>query len=119
MCAAEASFRLAPSLKIAGEGCEGEVYTDDGHTFSFRQGAYARIHLNCATASDGSVSVTVGKQEGSWKPWWRSYRVEVVGWTPKQKRGTVNGHSIPLAQTDGRWGVSVEADGDAKEVELR
>ena len=112
-------YPLDPSLKIAGEGCQGEVYSDDGHTFSFRQGAYARIHFTCTTASDGSVRVSLGKQEGSWKPWWRAYRVEVVGWTPKQKRGSVNGRSVALAQTDGRWGISVEADGSAKDVELR
>ena len=38
-------YPLDPSLKIAGEGCEGEVYSDDGHTFAFRQGAYARIQF--------------------------------------------------------------------------
>jgi alpha-glucosidase len=112
-------YPLAPSLKIAGEACEGEVYSDDGHTFAFRQGAFARIYFTCATGSDGSIKLTIGKQDGSWKPWWRSYRVEVVGWTPKQKRATVDGRNVPLAQTEGRWGISVDADGNAKEVELR
>ena len=82
-----AGLSVGPSLKHAGEGVPGEVYSDDGHTFSFRQGAYARIQFTCAVAADGSVSVTIGKQEGTWKPWWRAYRIEVVGWTPKQKRG--------------------------------
>jgi hypothetical protein len=65
------------------------------------------------------VSVTIGKQEGAWKPWWRSYRVEVVGWMPKQKRGAVDGRGVPLSELNGRWGVIVEADGSAKQVELR
>jgi alpha-glucosidase len=112
-------YPLAASLKTAGEECGGEVYSDDGHTFSFRQGAYARIHFTCAVAPDGSVSVTIGKQEGTWKPWWRSYRIEVVGWKPKQSRGTDNGRSVPLAIAQGRWGVTVAADGNAKQVELR
>jgi alpha-glucosidase len=112
-------YPLAPALNPTGEECAGEVYSDDGHTFSFRQGEYARIRFTCAVAADGSVSVTVGKQEGTWKPWWRSYRIEVVGWKPKQRRGSANGSRVPLAIAEGRWGVTVTADGNAKQVELR
>ena len=65
------------------------------------------------------MSVTIGKQEGTWKPWWQSYRIEVVGWTPKQKRGAVNGLSVPLTEMGGRWGATVEADANVKQVELR
>ena len=54
-------YPLAPSLKIAGKACEGEVYSDDGHTFAFRQGAYARVHFTCTIGSDGSVKLTIGK----------------------------------------------------------
>jgi alpha-glucosidase len=114
------TLRVYPSAagsKLAAEGCDGEVYSDDGESFAFRQGAYARIHFTCAVASDGSVSVTIGNQEGSWKPWWHSYRIEVVGWTPKQKQGAVDGSNVPLAQVAGRWGVI--ADASAKQVELR
>jgi hypothetical protein len=42
----------------------------------------------------------------------------VVGWKPKQRRGTDNGRSVPLAIAEGRWGVTVTADGSAKQVEL-
>jgi alpha-glucosidase len=114
------TLRVYPSAggsKLAAEGCDGEVYSDDGESFAFRQGAYARIHFTCAVASDGSVSVTIGNQEGSWKPWWHSYRIEVVGWTPKLKHAAVDGKSVPLAEVTGRWGVT--ADASAKQVELR
>jgi alpha-glucosidase len=114
------TLRVYPSAggsKLAAEGCDGEVYSDDGESFAFRQGAYARIHFTCAVASDGSVNVTIGSQEGSWKPWWHSYRIEVVGWTPKQKQGVVDGRNIPLAEVAGRWGVI--ADASAKQIELR
>jgi len=114
------TLRVYPSAggsKLAAEGCDGEVYSDDGESFAFRHGAYARIHFTCAVASDGSVSVTIGNQEGSWKPWWHSYRIEVVGWTPKQKQGAVDGRNVPLAAVDGRWGVI--ADANVKLVQLR
>ena len=112
-------YPLAAKLKTAGEECAGEVYGDDGHTFNFRQGAYARIHFSCAVAPDGTVSLAIAKQEGTWKPWWRTYRVEVVGWKPKQNRGAVNGRGVPLTEAGGRWGLIIQADGDAKQVELR
>jgi len=65
------------------------------------------------------MSVNIGKQEGTWKPWWKTYRIEVVGWAAKQRRATVNGRSVALAEAGGRWGVTVRADGSAQEVELR
>jgi hypothetical protein len=34
-------------------------------------------------------------------------------------RGTANGRSVPIAIAEGRWGVTVAADGNAKQVELR
>jgi alpha-glucosidase len=114
------TLRVYPSAggsRLAPEGCDGEVYSDDGESFAFRQGAYARIHFTCAVASDGSVNVTIGSQEGSWKPWWHSYRIEVVGWTPKQKQGVVDGRNIPLAEVAGRWGII--ADASARQIELR
>jgi alpha-glucosidase len=112
------TLRVFPAvLKDTGETCGGEVYTDDGHTFAFRQGAYARIRFTCALAADGSVSVSLGKQEGTWKPWWKAYHIEVVGWTPKTKQAAVDGHNAALTLADGRWGVTVDAN--AQRVELR
>ena len=109
----------APGLNTAGEACEGEVYSDDGHSFAYRKGAYARVHFSCAQAEDGALTITIGKQEGSWRPWWPSYRIEVVGWLPQQKLATVNHHPTALTQASGLWGVSAPADGRAVELELR
>ena len=102
-----------------GEACEGDVYSDDGHSFDYRKGAYARIHLTCSATDDGSLKVSIGKQEGSWTPWWQSYRIEVVGWTPKQKFATVVGRRVPITLTDGRWSIEVPSGPDGLEVELR
>ena len=111
-------YPLTAQLTTPGQACEGEVYSDDGHSFAYRKGAYARIHFACSTAADGSLKVTVAKQEGSWRPWWRSYRMEVVGWLPKQNRATVDGHPIPLTQVGGLWGVNIPTSSTGMEVEL-
>jgi alpha-glucosidase len=75
------TLRVYPSIEKDAPPCGGDVYADDGHTFGFRQGEYARIHFTCTVAANGAVHVTIGKQEGSWKPWWKSYRIEVAGKT--------------------------------------
>jgi alpha-glucosidase len=111
-------YPLAPGLNTPGESCEGEVYTDDGHTFAFRQGQFARIHFTCSAAPNGSIGVAIGKQEGTWKPWWHEYRVEVVGWTPNGE-GSVDGHPEPLTREGGRWGMIIPANPEGSQVELR
>ncbi|MGC2399234.1 MAG: DUF5110 domain-containing protein [Acidobacteriaceae bacterium] len=112
------TLRVYPPTGQNTEQCGGEVYSDDGHTFAFRQGTYARIHFSCAAASDGSMSVTIGKQEGSWKPWWKAYRVEVVGWQPKQRHATVDGRTVSLAELGGRWGITLPASAGETKIEL-
>jgi alpha-glucosidase len=100
------------------ESCAGEVYTDDGHSFDFRQGEFARIRFTCSVATDGSLHVEIAKQEGHWKPWWHEYRVEVVSWTPKAKRASVNGKNAVITQVDGRWGVTVAANTEGMRIAL-
>ncbi len=112
-------YPLPSDLKLPGEACEGEVYSDDGHSFAYRTGGYARVHFSCSSAADGSLQITIGKQEGSWKPWWREYRVEIVNWTPKSQQATIDGRTATLTQQDGRWGVTLPANSLGSHIELR
>jgi alpha-glucosidase len=111
-------FPHASEVNIV-EPCAGEVYTDDGHTFGYRDGEYARIRFTCSTAADGSLHVQIAKQQGQWKPWWHEYRVEAVGWTPKTSRASVDGTAVPLKKLDGRWGVTFPMKTDAMEIALQ
>ncbi len=112
-------YPLAAGLDAPGERCTGELYADDGHSFNFRKGEYARMALGCELRADGTLRVTVGRQEGSWRPWWREYRVEAVGWQPKSKQATVAGRNVALTEAEGRWGVTAAADPAGVVVELR
>ena len=103
---------------IGSEACAGEVYTDDGHTFDFRNGAYARIHFTCSVAADGSLQVDIARQEGNWKPWWHSYRVEVMGWKPKIRRASANGKTTVMTQREGRWGATIPANAEGTQIKL-
>jgi alpha-glucosidase len=105
-------------LPTSGEDCSGEVYTDDGHSFDFRNGEFARVHFTCSVAADGSVHVEIAKQEGNWRPWWHDYHVEVVSWKPKATRASVNGKNLAITQTGGRWGFTVPANADGVQITL-
>jgi alpha-glucosidase len=105
-------------LPTKGEACAGEVYTDDGHSFDFRNGDFARVHFTCSVAGDGSVHVVIAKQEGNWRPWWHDYRVEVVSQKPKTTRALVNGKRVGITQIGGRWGLTVPANTDGVQITL-
>jgi alpha-glucosidase len=105
-------------LPTSGEACAGEVYTDDGHSFDFRNGEFARVHFTCSVAADGSVHVEIAKQEGNWRPWWHDYRVEVVSRKPKTTRASVNGKRVGITQIGGRWGLTVPANADGVQITL-
>ncbi len=100
-----------------GEPCAGEVYTDDGHTLNFKQGAYARVKLTCSATADGSAHVDIAAQEGKWTPWWTSYRVEFVGWPENAGRATVNRQAAPMTQVNGRWGIDLPRTAGTTSVE--
>jgi alpha-glucosidase len=112
-------FPLMPGFDSPGEVCAGEVYTDDGHTLNFRNGEFARIHFSCSEAPNGAVNVQISKQEGTWKPWWREYRVEVVGFTPKTSEAIMNNQRLTMSQVEGRWGVVIPAVASGSSIQLK
>jgi alpha-glucosidase len=63
----------------AGEPCAGDLYQDDGHSFDFRQGTYLRLHITCSLAADGTLTVSIPKPEGTFKPWFTTLRIEAIG----------------------------------------
>ena len=98
-----------------GEHCAGDVYQDDGKSYDFRKGAYLRQHFTCATAANGSLTLDIAAREGSWKPWWASYRVEIVG--PSAGQAKLAGH--PLEKTSLGYAVTLPDTGKAQHLTLR
>jgi alpha-glucosidase len=112
-------FPLNVGRDTHGEACVGDVYTDDGHTLNFQHGEFARIHLNCAVSADGTVTVQIAKQEGTWKPWWHEYRVELVGFTPKSAEANVNNRRLTMSKVNGCWGVVIPAVASGSIIQFR
>jgi len=75
-----------------GDNCGGSLYIDDGHTFNYRNGEYLRVQYAC-TVSDGGVSVSIGKREGGYAPWWTQVEVVVFGAQAGWK-ASVNGSEL-------------------------
>ena len=98
--------------------CTGEVYADDGHSFEFRQGMYARVRFSCGTGADGSLTLTVEPQEGAFKPWWNNYRVEVYGWVPKARSARLGTHKQLLEQIVDGWSTVISADPRGESLHL-
>jgi alpha-glucosidase len=68
-----------------GPDCSGSVYTDDGHTFDYKQGHYFRQSFTCEATAQG-VTVKLGKAEGDYTPWWTQVHVTVYGGTEPVSR---------------------------------
>jgi alpha-glucosidase len=90
------------------DDCKGDVYLDDGKTFDFRKGAFLRQSFSCAVDTNGNVSVTMGKVEGSFAPWWSSVRIEVIGSFAAAPMVRVNAQTtLTSEKTALGWAVTV------------
>ena len=99
--------------------CAGEVYTDDGHSFAYRNDNYARIRFSCSLAPDGSMAVKIMPQEGRFTPWWTQYQLEIYNWVPKLSKASLGRTSLPLQQHHTSWNVTVPANSRGEVVQLR
>lgn len=79
-----------------GESCYGAIYQDDGISFAFQKGASLRVEATCERTSAG-LKIHIGPHQGSFKPWWKQYAIEVYGLPASSKSATVNGEPIALS----------------------
>ncbi|MGI4827806.1 MAG: TIM-barrel domain-containing protein [Janthinobacterium lividum] len=112
------TLRIYPALDKT-TPCAGEVYTDDGHSFNYKRGEYARIGFTCALAQDGSLSITIAPQVGHFKPWWTDYKLEVFGWSPKKRTAVIGGDRRSLQSAGVAWTVSVPATPAGEAVQMQ
>jgi len=64
-----------------GPDCHGSVYADDGETLAYKRGAYYRQSFTCASDRPGELHLDIAAPEGSFTPWWRSFRLRLHGET--------------------------------------
>jgi alpha-glucosidase len=110
------TLRVFPGA--AGDPCGGDLYTDDGKSYDFRNGAFLRLHITCSVAADGSLTVDIPQREGSFHPWWSDFRIEAVGFTPHTSQASIQGRNSPLEHTALGWAVTVADTGNAQTLTL-
>lgn len=76
-----------------GANCGTSVYFDDGASFKYRQGEYARLKVECEEA-DGKIKINVHALKGTFVPWWNNIKLVVYGIDSASKRVTIDGREI-------------------------
>jgi len=86
-----------------GPNCGGSVYLDDGTTLNYKKGDYLRVKFSCEVMADG-LQINVGAAEGKYRPWWKQYEFQVIGWNSSSANVLVNGKEdkTVTASMDGR-----------------
>ena len=98
-----------------GPECAGQLYQDDGTSFAYKQGAFVRMKFTC-DASATSLTLHIGKHEGSYPAWWKEIVVEVEGASKAPASVTVNGRAGKFASSGNAIVVTVPDKGDGVEV---
>ena len=112
------TLRLYPASDHSAP-CAGEVYTDDGNSFDYRKNNYARVSFSCSLTQDGSLSLKILPEEGTFTPWWTQYRLEIYNWTPKLGTASLSSTSLSLQPNHVGWSVIIPANPRGEVVQLR
>ncbi len=62
-----------------GDECRGTLYTDDGHSLSYREGAYFRQNVRCRETENGLV-LEFEAPQGQMTPWWLRIKIRIHDW---------------------------------------
>lgn len=63
-----------------GDDCQGTIYADDGHSMDFAKGRFFRQTIRC-TVTDRGLTLSFGRSDGSFVPWWKEVKVLVHDWS--------------------------------------
>jgi alpha-glucosidase len=102
----------------SGPDCHGSLYTDDGHTFAYRQGAFLRMQFTCQMRPDGGLALHLGSHEGSYPAWWSQLQIEVYGLGQDRKAVHLKGSSVPAKLRDKVLTFSLADDGRGADLTI-
>jgi hypothetical protein len=74
--------------------------------------------LELTALREDDLQVSIGPQQGSFKPWWNSYRFEVYGGKPKRSTSSLSGNGMP-EPSGAAFSVEVPAAAAGEVVKLR
>jgi alpha-glucosidase len=101
-----------------GPHCQGDLYDDDGNTFSYQKGAVLRMQFTCESGEQG-LKINIPEPKGNYKRWWNAVQVHAFGISHAPTAITVNGQSLTDWNFDSqhqRLTLSVREAGTASEI---
>jgi len=104
----------------AGDSCAGHLYTDDGRTYAYKNGASLQMDFRCQITGDG-LRLDLGEHKGSYPAWWREIQVEIYGWSPQQRTASLNDRIIDrqIDSSPGKLTITIPDNGKAAVLEIR
>jgi alpha-glucosidase len=99
-----------------GPDCKGQLYQDDGTTFSYKSGDFLRMSFTCDVSPNHELILHIGKHEGSYPPWWRQIAVEIYGLSRKASSITVDGQAATFRSGDHSVTVTVADPGSGMNI---
>jgi alpha-glucosidase len=72
-----------------GANCQGALYLDDGESFAYKRDGYLRQQVTC-----DATSLSFGKRDGNFTPWWTGFDVVIHGWTGPAPRVRLDGRAV-------------------------
>jgi alpha-glucosidase len=102
-----------------GRDCKGSLYQDDGSTLNYQRGEFLRVQFTCEVGS-ASVKLHIGAREGTYKPWWTQYEVEIYGEGGNSSYKIAGAQSPPAAADPEHHRVSftIPDNGGAVDLEV-
>jgi alpha-glucosidase len=76
-----------------GSNCQGSLYEDDGNTFAYKHGEFARTQFTCDESST-NIDLHISKAEGNYKGWWHSLKIKVYGMESPPKNLSIDGVTL-------------------------
>ena len=95
-----------------GDDCHGNLYFDDGVSFAYKTGGYLRQTVSCAATATG-LTLSFGKREGAYKPWWTGVSVVIHGWSGSAK-ATLKGKALTTHVDDATGTLTIDLPDQAK-----
>jgi alpha-glucosidase len=86
----------AGSLELrvySGSDCNGALYLDDGHTYAYENGGFARISYSCKSFPN-SLTITSGPRRGGYQPWWTNIELNIFGVLQRPKEVRAGGRLL-------------------------
>ena len=78
------------------------------------------MDFHCEVSADG-ILLRLGEHQGSYPAWWKQIRIEIYGWSPRERTAHLNGRStdVRMDSSKSRVTITLPDDGRGEVLELK